>query len=214
MREHRRQLWTLLAAVEDHTLTRYRAHVPELATAAKERAVSAIHDRLPPGSSLEGTPLAGAVTTLLAAADGANPTVPRSARLDVLFIQGLVFEQLGVTLYRALQEGDRLKSEGQDLAAAALGASEEVIQLATQALCALQPDPTERFYAFTGRTDPVFHHLDTLGLALDAVFAGPLQLRFADLMGDFVADLLPLCSGPLGFERRRVMVHLSSAMMA
>lgn len=211
MLEHRRQLWTLLAAVEAHTLERYRTHVPELATAAKRAAVGSIDGRLPAGSSLEGTPLAGAVSTLLAAADGQSAS---DARLDVLFIQGLVFEQLGVTLYRALQEGDRLTHEGQDLAASALRASEEVIQLATQALCSLQPDPSERFYAFTGRTEQVFHHLDTLGLALDEVFAGPLQLRFADLMGDFVADLLPICSGPLGFERRRVMVHLSTAMMA
>jgi hypothetical protein len=37
-------------------------------------------------------------------------------------------------------------------------------------------------------------------------------LRFADIIGDFVADLVPTC-GKLGMDRRKVMSHLAGALM-
>jgi hypothetical protein len=151
--------------------------------------------------------LAEAVSELLHASEGDG------SREDVLLIQGLVLEHLGITLYEAVAQGGRLSQQGNRAAAVAKRASTEVTRLAGEALTLRYPDPEERFQAFASRTNAIFARLDTLGEAIDASFAEPMGIRFADLMGDFVAELLPTCTKELGFERRKVMMHLTSAMM-
>lgn len=198
-------LWTTLRTVEGQTLGRYQTQAPDLLTPAKSQAVQAI-TALGQGALVE-TSLAEAVPALLDAAEG------QGAEEDALWIQGLLLEHLGITLYTALGQGQRLSPEGTLAAAQGAQASEDVAALATAALRARYPEPKARFQAFIRHTRPVFARLDTLGEAIDDSFAEPMDLCFADLMGDFVADLLPRCTEELGFERRKVMMHLSAAMM-
>ncbi|MCA9568823.1 MAG: hypothetical protein KC656_13320, partial [Myxococcales bacterium] len=122
-------------------------------------------------------------------------------------------ERLGVVLYRTLAEGGRLSERGEVVARRALLASRDASGRATRKLRAELPDPADRFDVFASRSTPLLASLDAFGEALDARFADRLGLRFADVMGDFVADLLPCCVDELGFERRRVVVHLTGALM-
>lgn len=202
MREVDAWLWSVVGGVETHTLSRYRTAAPEMATADKTDVVATMADwaSTPPG------PLAAAVDALRAATkDG--------PRADVLLLHGILLEQLGVTLYGALAAGDRLEPDGRDLARRAHQASLVVRQRAANAWSTAVPSADDRFDAFCSRTGPVFAELDRFGAALDEAFAAPLGMRFVDLMGDYVADLLPVCTGDLGFQRRKVMVHLGQAFM-
>ena len=207
MSEHEHLLWSVLRTVEDHTVGRYQSHAPPLCTPAKRRATEAIAS-MGSEASADAAPLWEAVGSLLDAADGDGSVD------DALWLQGIVLEHLGVTLYEALADGQRVSEQGAEVAASAAAASHQVIERACAQLCERHPDPNERFYAFAHRTTPILQRLDTLGVAFDAVFAAPLKLAFADVMGDFVADLLPTCTSRLQFQRRKVMVHLTSALMA
>ena len=55
--------------------------------------------------------------------------------------------------------------------------------------------------ALDGLTDPV-----------DRVFGERFGLRFADVMGEFTADLIGACT-TLGMQRRKVVAHLAGAAM-
>lgn len=198
--------WAMLDAVEGHTVARYAAAAPELLTPAKVAAREAVASQAA-GASLAGTPLEGAVASLLSVASGDGSLV------DALLLQGLVLERLGVTIYRTFGEVGGLAGDGAEVTARAGQASEEVSALATAKLRAGIPDADDRFDAFAGRTDAVFVRLDALGEALDAAFAGPFGLHFEDVMGEFVTDLLPACTDGLGLQRREVIVHLTHALM-
>jgi len=203
--EARALLWAMLDAVEGHTVARYAAAAPELLTPGKKAARDAVAWRAA-GTSLAGTPLETAVDSLLAAATGDGSLT------DALLLQGLVLEQLGVTIYRTFGDG-RLSDDGSDVATLAGAASEEVSALAAERLCAEMPNADARFDAFAERTDAMFVRLDALGEALDTAFSGPFGLHFEDVMGEFMADLLPACTDGLGLQRREVIVHLTHALM-
>ncbi|MED5373899.1 MAG: hypothetical protein VX899_22965 [Myxococcota bacterium] len=206
MTEHEAALWSLLHRVETHTAARYAAQAPALLTDDKREAAARIAALVPSQDVLAGTELAEVLPPLLGAAEG------QGGPHDALWIQGLLLELLGVTLYRALQQGGRLSAEGEAAASFALQASSTTAALAAAQISALGFTVEDNFALFTGRSEPVLQQLDHLGEALDARFGGPLDLLFSDVMGDYVAELLPVC-GELGFGRRQVMVHLTSAMM-
>ena len=207
MSEARTRLWAMLNKVESHTAARYAAVAPDLVTASKREALDAIHGTAN-GGGLAGSRLENAVDALLDAAVGDG------SRGDALLLQGVVLEHLGVTLYRCVGESGHLPADEARVAALAGEASGEVAAKALAEACSWYADPSDRFAAFTGRTDQLFVHLDALGEALDAELAGPFGIGFADVMGEFVADLLPACTDGLGFERRKVIAHLTSALMA
>lgn len=204
---HERELWALLHTVETDTATHYRKVAPQLAPPEKEEAIRAIRDELLHGTTLEGSVLAAPLARLLASAEGDG-----SVR-DVALLQGVLLEQLGVTLYGILAENGRLSARGTAIARRAGAASREASTRATQAVREALPDPTERFAVFASRSGSLLADLDALGEALDTRFSERLDLHFADVMGDFVADLLPCCVDELGFERRKVVVHLTGALM-
>ena len=200
-------LWAMLARVEACTLERYRASAPGLATPEKVSAVEALAAQVTEPLELPDF-LESPLVRLLTGAEGDG------SRSSALVLQGLLLEPLGVTLYRALAEGDRLPPEGRAIAETAAAASQCAWDSAAEALIALEPDAGARFDRFTAGSTPLLASLDGFGEALDRAFAEPFDLPFAELMGDYVADLLPVCTADLGFGRREVMVHLTSALMA
>jgi len=200
-------LWRVLSTVEAHTADRYAQAAPALAAPERPPLVAQMR-RLAGGVALEDTGLDGPVRSLLQVAEG------QGTAHDAALLQGLLLEQLGATLYTTLAEGGRLTAAGQALASDAAAASRAAAQRAVAQLRAEHPDPQERFYAFTAASRPLLAQLDSLGEALDGRFAAPLELRFADVLGDFMAELLPCCVSELGFSRRRVMVHFTQALMS
>ena len=66
--------------------------------------------------------------------------------------------------------------------------------------------------SFTAASHEVLSALDELSEPVDRIFGNRIEASFAELMGEFTADLLEACVG-LGMERRRVIGHLASASM-
>jgi uncharacterized protein YfiM (DUF2279 family) len=54
--------------------------------------------------------------------------------------------------------------------------------------------------------------LDGLADPVDRVFGERFGLRFADVMGEFTADLISTCTA-LGMQRRKVVAQLAGAAM-
>lgn len=200
------ELWALLLEVETDTLARYGHFAPELGSAAKSEAVAAMR-AYPELGALSETGLELPVRQLLDAAAGDG------SRADVALLQGLVLERLGATIYESLRNSATVSTTSAELAGRAQEASSATCDRAVVVLREVYPDPQVRFDAFAHRSRALFGRLDALGEALDDRFSEPLGLQFADVMGDFVADLLPCCVDDLGFQRRRVMVHLTGALM-
>lgn len=201
------ELWAMLHAVESDTLARY-TKVSALGTPLKHDAVEALEHGTTDAPSLEEAGLQAPIEALLTAAAGDG------SEDDVVLLQGFLLERLGVTIYDALARGGRLSALGAARARLARSASEEASAEAVRRLVAGTPDPQARFQRFTSRSHALFARLDALGEALDTRFAEHLDLHFADVMGDFVADLVTVCEEELGFQRRKVIVHLTGALMS
>ena len=68
------------------------------------------------------------------------------------------------------------------------------------------------FQTFATVSRPVIMHLDALGERMDSHFNERFGVTFADLMGEFVAELVPICV-ELGVERRKIVGHLTGVLM-
>jgi hypothetical protein len=197
-------LWTLLRRFESDTLERYRKHVPELATPEKRSLISQLEAEAD-DAALDASELAAPLSRVLdsAATHDAGAT---------LWVQGLVLELLGRNIYAAAERARDLSDPGRVLAArgreACSGVVTDAVRLADQQIGRGQG----ALDSFTASSHDVLSTLDELSDPVDRIFGARIEASFAELMGEFTADLLEACVG-LGMERRRVIGHLASASM-
>lgn len=202
-----RLLWALMARFERLALERYAALVPELATSDKRTFVARLDAivRESDAGALAASPLAAPVDALTARAQSAD-------EVAVLLVQGLVLERLGQAIYRIAEQSTRASEATRSLAATGLAASHGVTAAAAQRI-AQQIGSGDALYAvFVDRTHDAVAALDALADPVDRVFGERFGLRFADVMGEFVADLTTACTA-LGMQRRKVVAHLAGACM-
>ena len=201
-------LWALMVRFERLALDRYAALSPALADAGDgaKRAWVARLDALPTdGAALAASPLAPPVDALLARAQSTDETA-------VLLVQGLVLEHLGQAIYRVAQATERAGEATRALAGEGLAASRAVTSAAASRTRAVVGSGEDLYRTFTERTHDVLAALDALADPVDAVFGARFGLRFADVMAEFVADLVGAGTA-LGMQRRKIVAHLAGACM-
>jgi hypothetical protein len=198
-------LLAILRRFEALALAKYEAHAPALAGPEKRAFVAALGARAPGPAPLGRSELASAVEDLLAHAD-----LPDAA--STLLVQGLVLERLGHEIYGALVRSPRASPALAALAREGRAAAAETLA-ALPALLAREIGSGETlFTAFVARTGEVLRRLDALGEEIDRAFGARFELRFADILGGFVAEMIP-ASVALGMSRRKVVCHLAGALM-
>ena len=201
-------LWALMTRFERLALDRYAALSPALAEAGDgaKRAWVARLDALPTDpAALAASPLAPPVDALLARAQSTDETA-------LLLVQGLVLEHLGQAIYRIAQGTDRASAATRALASEGLAASRHVTAAAGRRTADVVGSGEDLYRTFTDRTHDVLGTLDALADPVDAVFGERFGLRFADVMGEFVADLIAAGTA-LGMQRRKIVAHLAGACM-
>lgn len=197
-------LWALMARFERLALDRYAALVPALATDDKRRFVARL-DALPQDeAALDVSPLARPTSDLLGRAERGDET-------SVLLVQGLVLEH-GQAIYRLAKGTDRASVASRALASDGLAASVTVTTLAVPRIRDTIGSGDALYQTFVDRTHDVVAALDALAEPVDQVFGDRFGLRFADVMGEFVADLVA-AGIALGMQRRKLVAHLASACM-
>lgn len=200
-----RVLWSMMRSFETVALKAYETHAPALASDEKRAFVARLTAAASDDAALRATPLAAPVSDLLGAAKGDGVA-------STLLVQGLLLEQLGRVIYERALDVQGVSAESRSLAEQGKAAAEKAVDLV--------PDLVEKhvgrgdklFDAFVQASAPVLQRLDSLGEAVDAVFAEPFDIRFADLMGDVTAEVLPVCTA-LGVERRKLIIHFTGALM-
>lgn len=199
-----RQLWTMMRAVEAKAAALYQRHAAELATADKQAVLASLEGLGSPLQELQGTPLHAPLSDLLG--------VFGDTRSFTLFVNGLVLEQLGATIYGRIAHSSAISPEGRELAQRA-----EKISIATRdtaVRCIASSVATANvFNIFAGETSEVLTRLDGFGEVVDASLGEAFDIRFADVLGDLTSELLPICID-LGMVRRKLIVHLTSAFMS
>jgi len=202
-----RLLWALMARFERLALDRYTALVPELATADKRAFVARLDAIASEGDTgaLAASPLAAPVDALTTRAHSAD-------EVAVLLVQGLVLERLGQAIYRIAEQSARTSEATRSLATVGLAASQGVTSAAAQRITQRIGSGDALYAVFIDRTHDAVAALDALADPVDRVFGERFGLRFADVMGEFVADLTTACTA-LGMQRRKVVAHLAGACM-
>jgi len=199
-------LWTIMRMFEVQASAQYQAFSPELA-AVKAAAEPALLGIAGDDGRLQRSILASPMRALMSSASDAG----RDGA--VLVIQGLVLERVRKIVYATLVELGTM-SERSKSAARALGRVSTEIVGRTPSLFAAACARTGQapFALFTEASDDVLHKLDAVGEGVDELFGTRFGLRFPDIIGDFVAALVPVCV-KLGMDRRNVMAHLAGALM-
>ncbi len=198
-------LWSTLLSFEDLAQRQYRAHVPELLSDAKAAFVEDLATLAGPSALLADSSIGGPVSRLLVRAAGED----RQATLN---IQGLLLERLGLTIYQMAAESSGVSEDGRALARQGAAACQEILDRVPAILEAELVDGNARLAAFEHTTSSVIQELDALGEGVDREFSEPLDLNYADLMGEFAGELLEGCV-ELGMERRRLVVFLTGQLM-
>lgn len=201
-----RLFWALMRRFEALALDRYLTHVPDLATAEKRAFVGTMDGLAAAAPALAASPLAEPTEALLGTA--ASPDAGTT-----LIVQGLILERLGQAIYGIVAETERTVGDvSRAHATAGRGASESVTALVPPRLVAGAGDPGALWTAFAAASHDLFAALDGLADPVDRVFGARFGLRFADVMGEFTADLIGACTA-LGMPRRKVVAHLAGAAM-
>jgi len=200
-----RLLWTLMAEFERPALERYTTCAPTLATAEKQRFLARLASLGLDERALAASELAAPAKNLLAHA-------PSEGEVPVLIVQGLVLEHLGQAVYRIARSSSRVSNATRDLAASGLAASLSVTAAATARLAERVGTGDTLYPVFADISHEVIGALDALAEPVDRTFGERFGLRFADVMGEFVADLIGACTA-LGMQRRKVVAQLACASM-
>ena len=128
-------------------------------------------------------------------------------------MQGLVLEHLGQAIYRIVSGTSRTVSDAsRRLAAEGRTASQGVTAAAAVRIPARIGSGEVLYAAFASASYDVLSTLDGLADPVDQVFGERFGLGFADVMGEFIADLIGACTA-LGMQRRKVVAHLAGAAM-
>lgn len=199
-------LWTIMRMFEVQASAQYHAYTPELAppkNAVGPALLGIAGDDLLLEQSILGPPMA----VLLDSAGEAR------GEPAVLVIQGLVLERVRQIVYATLAGLDEISERSKSIARVLAQASAEVIERTPPLFAAACAGSGQQpFSSFAEASDDVLHKLDAVGEGVDEIFGARFGLRFPDIIGDFVADLVPVCV-KLGMERRNVMAHLAGALM-
>ena len=70
----------------------------------------------------------------------------------------------------------------------------------------------ELYVVFAEVSHDVLGAMDAVGEPVDQIFGEDFGLHFADVMGEFTADLIGTCTA-LGMQRRKVVAQLAGACM-
>ncbi|HET7503040.1 MAG TPA: hypothetical protein VFK02_18595 [Kofleriaceae bacterium] len=199
-------LWTIMRMFEVQASAQYHALTPELAV-LKGGAAPVVVGLPEDEQRLENSILGAPMKALLASAAEAGDDGA------ALVIQGLVLERVRRIVYATLVGLDDL-SERSKAVALALGPVSAEVVARTPSLFAAACARTGQapFALFTEASDDVLHKLDAVGEGVDELFGPRFGLRFPDIIGDFVAELVPVCV-KFGMDRRNVMAHLAGALM-
>ena len=198
-------LWSLMDEFERAALDSYAAHSPGLATGEKRQFVARLAALGLAEGALAASSLGAPAAALLARARGTD-------ELSALIVQGLVLEHMGHAIYRIAQASERASAASRAIAASGLGASVSVIAAASARLTARVGTGETLYAVFAEESHEVLGAMDALAEPVDEVFGQHFGLRFADVMGEFVADLIGACTA-LGMQRRKVVAHLAGASM-
>jgi hypothetical protein len=200
-------LWTVMRTFEVQAAGQYHAHVPELSSAAKQGVGPALLDLARDDAPLDASILSPTMRALVGSAAQAGD------QGAVLVVQGLVLERVRQFVYATLARVSGAPERTRSIAKALEPVSREIVAQAP-ALFATACARTGQapFSFFAQASDDVLHKLDAVGEGVDEVFGDRFDLRFTDIVGDFVAELVPTCV-QLGMDRRKVMSHLAGALM-
>jgi len=199
-------LWAIMRTFEVQAIAQYREHTPQLAV--PKDGVGALLIRVSGDDRLlDGSVLGASMKELVASASEARHEG------EILVIQGLVLERVRQVVYSNLAGLDTLSERSRSMTAVLQAASAATVALAPPLFASASSGRGQQpFSMFAEASDDVLHKLDSVGEGVDEVFGSRFGLRFADIIGDFVADLVPTC-GKLGMDRRKVMSHLAGALM-
>jgi len=199
-------LWTIMRMFEVQASAQYHAYTPALAppkTGVGPALISIAGD----DGLLEQSILGPPMKELLGSAGDAQ------AEVAVLVVQGLVLERVRQIVYDTLARLDDLSERSRSIAQGLAQVSAQVIGQTTPLFAsACAASAQKPFSLFAEASDDVLHKLDAVGEGVDEIFGARFGLRFPDIIGDFVAGLVPVCV-KFGMERRNVMAHLAGALM-
>jgi hypothetical protein len=198
-------MWGVLERLETLALSKYRKDVPELAIPEKQVVVRTLQGNVPDAGPVDASPIGAPIRELLEAA--ATP-----GEADTLIIQGLLLERLGQIIYKILGNHQTVSAATKSLASSGWQACTKVIGLATQKVRTVVGEGDALFDVFSSVSEAVLRKLDTLGTSVDEQFGKRFGLTFAEVLGDFTAELLPACV-ELGMNRRKLICHLAGAFM-
>jgi hypothetical protein len=198
-------LWSLMDEFERLALASYEAHSPTLATPEKRQLVARLATLGLDGSALARSSLGAPAAPLLAHARTGD-------EVTALIVQGLVLEHMAQAIYRIAQASDRASVASRAIAATGLVASMSAIAAASARLATRVGTGDALYAVFAEVSHAPLGALDALAEPVDEVFGEHFGLRFADVMGEFVADLIGACTA-LGMQRRKVVAQLAGASM-
>ena len=199
-------LWTIMRMFEVQASAQYHAYTPELAR-PKAEVGAALLSIAGEDLLLEQSILGPPMKELLGSAGEARDEVA------VLVVQGLVLERVRQIVYDTLTRLEYLSERSRSIARGLAQVSAEVIGRTTPLFASACATSTQKpFSLFAEASDDVLHKLDAVGEGVDEIFGERFGLRFPDIIGDFVAGLVPVCV-KFGMARRNVMAHLAGALM-
>lgn len=199
-------LWTIMRMFEVQASAQYHSHAPALAP-PKAGVGSALLDIAGDDLLLEQSILGPPMSALLKSAGEA------SGEPTIVVIQGLVLERVRRIVYTTFAGLDEVSERSRSIARILAQVSTEVIQRTPPLFAAACASSRQKpFSLFAEASDDVLHKLDAVGEGVDEVFGARFGLRFPEIIGDFVADIVPACVH-FGMERRNVMAHLAGALM-
>ncbi len=203
-RELQDALFSMMKGFEDLAACVYLRDAPTLNVPQKQQLVAQLAARVKDDRALQSTPLASPVARLLA-------QVAQQSH-GALLVQGLVLEQLGRVIYERITQSDAADADSKTLASMGVASATAVLEQVPALIAARIGTGDTLFAAFVDASTAVLSQLDQLGEGVDAVFGERFGISFADLMGDLTSELLPMCTG-LGIERRKLVIHLTGALM-
>lgn len=199
-------LWTIMRMFEVQASAQYQAWAPALAP-PKDGVGRALLGIAGDDLLLEQSILGPPMKALLQSASEAH------SEAAIVVIQGLVLERVRQIVYATVAGLDDISGRSKSLAMVLAPVSAEVIARTPPLFAAACASSGQKpFSLFAEASDDVLHKLDAVGEGVDEIFGVRFGLRFPDIIGDFVADLVPVCVG-LGMDRRNVMAHLAGALM-
>jgi hypothetical protein len=190
---------------EIQALRDYEAHLPSFATEEKrrwsDRLCAFAQDDVAVTESLLHAPLEQLQDATRAAETAAA----------VLVVQGMVLERMRRVIYEMVSQRPNVSEATRALAKQGAAASASLVSAAEEQL-AERADREPLQPLFVDASSDVLRQLDAVGESVDAIFGEPFGLGFAEIVGEFVADLIP-ASVRLGMDRRKILSHLAGSLM-